>query len=126
MVRSGTREDEFSRLHRLFQYHLGMATALAWTCALVAAWRTPWVRDIYHLIDPLGPWRAESTGSYLFGFPTMMTLAWISSFLARDLLYALRLRRHVKAEFAVAGAVGFLMFYMSIERAVTALLFAAR
>jgi hypothetical protein len=126
MVRSDSSDVEFARFHRLFQYHLGMATTLAWVTALVAAWRTPWVRDIYHLIDPLRPWPAESTASYLFGFPVMMTLAWLSSFLARDLLFALRLRRHVKAEFAVAGAVGFVMFYLSVERAVTALLFAAR
>jgi hypothetical protein len=126
MVRSDSGLDEFVRLHRLFQHHFGIATSLAWASALVAAWHTPFVRDIHNLIDPLGPWRAESTESYLFGFPLMMTFAWVSSFLARDLLYALRLPRHVKAEFAAAAAVGFLMFYLSIERAVTALLFAAR
>jgi hypothetical protein len=125
MVRSDSSDAEFSRLHRLFQFHFGIATTLAWITSAVAAFHAPWVRDIYHFIDPMGPWKPESTGSYLFGFPLLMSVAWLACLLARDILFDMRLRGHLKTEFAVAGSVAFLMFYLSIERAVTAMLAAS-
>ena len=44
--------DEFSRLHKHFVFHLGVAVSLAWMTALYAALHAPFVRNIRPLIDP--------------------------------------------------------------------------
>ena len=46
--------DDFSRLHRSFTFHLGVAVGLSWLTALYAAFYAPWVRNIRALIDPTG------------------------------------------------------------------------
>ena len=79
--------DAFSRLHRAFSFHLGVATALAWLTALYAAAYAPWVRNIRALIDPMaGLDRIESTFSYLFAMPAVLALAWISIVAGRESL----------------------------------------
>ncbi|KAA2241052.1 hypothetical protein [Salinarimonas soli] len=120
MVRTDQTAAEFVRLHKAFILHFGAATVLAWATALYAGFHAPWVRNLAFLIDP-SSYKVESTWSYLFGFPLLMTVAWVAVLLARDMLFATRLRGHLVAEFAVAGAVGFLMFYLAIDRAVAAL-----
>ncbi len=42
--------------------------------ALYAALHAPWVRNIRPLIDPSQVGRVESTWSFLFGFPAMLTV----------------------------------------------------
>jgi hypothetical protein len=114
--------DEFTRLHKLFTFHLGVAVALAWMTALYAALYAPWVRNIRPLIDPMNVGRVESTWSFLFGFPLVLTVAWIMVFFAGDMLRHFRILKNQTVEFAIAGAVAFALFYMAIDRAVTALL----
>ena len=114
--------DEFTRLHKLFTFHLGVAVALAWMTALYAALYAPWVRNIRPLIDPMSVGRVESTWSFLFGFPVVLTVAWIMVFFAGDMLRHFRILKNQSVEFAIAGAVAFAVFYMAIDRAVTALL----
>ena len=46
--------DDFSRLHRLFTFHLGVAVGLSWMTALYASLYAPWVRNIRPLLDPTG------------------------------------------------------------------------
>jgi hypothetical protein len=120
MVRTDQSASEFLRLHKAFILHFGAATVLAWLTSLYASFHAPWVRNLAFLIDP-SSYKVESTWTYLFGFPLLMTVAWVAVLLARDMLFATRLRGHLIAEFAVAGAVGFLMFYLAVDRAVAAL-----
>ena len=120
MVRTGSSAAEFVRLHKLFTLHFGVATCLAWAAALYAGAYAPWVRNLAFLIDP-SSYRVESTWVYLFSFPVVMTVAWVCHFAGRDLLLQLRVMRNQAAEFMVAGAVGFMMFYLSVDRAVAAL-----
>ena len=114
--------DDFARLHKLFVFHLGVAVGLAWMTALYAALYAPWVRNIRPLIDPGNLGRVESTWSFLFGMPAVLTVAWIMAALAGDSLRDFRLLRNQAVEFAIAGAVAFGLFYMAIDRAVAALL----
>ena len=69
--------DDFSRLHRIFTFHLGVAVGLAWMTALYSACYAPWVRNIRALIDPAGLDRVESTWSFLFVMPAVLTVAWL-------------------------------------------------
>jgi hypothetical protein len=114
--------DGFLHLHRVFTFHLGVAVTLAWMTSLYAALYAPWVRNIRSLIDPLTASRPESTWSFLFAIPVVMTVSWLLAIFGRDILREMRLLRSQFAEFAVAGLVAFALFYMSIDRAVTALL----
>lgn len=116
--------DRFTRLHKAFVFHLGVAAALAWMTAVYAALYAPWVRNIRPLIDPTQIGRVESTGAFLFGFPSILLVAWIMAFAGRDMLRQFGLLKNQNIEFALAGAVGFVMFYMSIDRAVAAILLA--
>ena len=113
--------DDFSRLHRLFTFHLGVATGLAWMTALCAAAYAPWVRNIRALIDPVGLDRVESTWSYLFAMPAVMALAWLSVYFGRELMRRFRTLPNQAVEFAAAAMVAFGIFYLSIDRAVSAL-----
>ncbi len=120
MVRTDRSAADFIRLHKAFVLHFGAATVLAWLTSLYASFYAPWVRNLAFLIDP-SSYKVESTWAYLFGFPLLMTVAWVCVLLTRDMLFASRMRGHVVAEFAIAGAVAFLMFYLAIDRAVAAL-----
>ena len=123
MIRQALRptvaEDQFARLHRLFLEHFGIATGLAWMAAAVAAMQVPWIRNIRGLIDPTG--RVESTASFLFGIPLILTLAWIGLAFGGGLIRRATVMRRCETEFAVAGAVAFGVFCMAIHRVVVAL-----
>ena len=114
--------DGFVRLHKVFTFHLGVAVGLAWMTALYAAVYAPWVRNIRPLIDPTNLGRVESTWSFLFGMPTVLTVAWVVAFLGRDMLQQFRMLKNQTVEFALAGAAAFTIFYLSIDRAVAAIL----
>ena len=114
--------DRYARLHKLFVFHLGVAVSLAWITALYAALYAPWVRNIRPLLDPSNLGKVESTWSFLFGMPTVLTVAWVMVFFAGDLLREFRLLKNQTMEFAIAGAVAFGLFYIAIDRAVSALL----
>ena len=114
--------DPFARLHRVFTFHLGVAVGLSWMTALYAALYAPWVRNIRPLIDPSDPARVESTWSFLFGLPATLAIAWMVAFFGRDLLRQFQLMKNQTAEFALAGAAAFTIFYLSIDRAVAAIL----
>ena len=113
---------EFSRLHNLFTFHLGIAVTLSWLTSLYAALYAPWVRNIRPLIDPDHVGTVESTWSYLFIFPVVLTAAWLISVFGQNLFARFRIMKSQAAEFAVAALVAFAMFYLSIDRAVAAML----
>lgn len=112
---------EFSRLHNLFTFHLGVAVTLSWVTSLYAAAYAPWVRNIRPLIDPSNAGPAESTWSYLFIFPVVLTTAWLISIFGQNILAKFQLLRNQAVEFGIAAAVAFGMFYLSIDRAVAAM-----
>ena len=114
--------DDFARLHRLFTFHLGIAVSLAWMTSLYAAIYAPWVRNIRPMIDPRNVGQVESTWSFLFIMPVVLTTAWLITIYGRDLLRELRMINNQAVEFGIAGLVAFGLFYMSIDRAVTAML----
>ncbi|NBJ12663.1 hypothetical protein [Microvirga arsenatis] len=113
---------EFSRLHNLFTFHLGIAVTLSWLTSLYAALYAPWVRNIRPLIDPTNVGTVESTWSYLFIFPVVLTTAWLISIFGQNLFAQFRILRNQVIEFAIAAVVAFAMFYLSIDRAVAAML----
>jgi hypothetical protein len=106
----------------MFTFHLGIAVTLAWMTSLYASLYAPWVRNIRPLIDPMNSGPVESTWSFLFAMPVVLTAAWLMTIFGRDILRNLRMLRYQAVEFAIAGAVAFGVFYMSIDRAVTAML----
>jgi hypothetical protein len=114
--------DDFLRLHRAFTFHLGVAVALAWMTSLYAALYAPWVRNIRPLIDPNYVGQVESTWSFLFAMPVVLGTAWLITVFGRDLLRSIRLLRNQVVEFGIAGIIAFGLFYVSIDRAVTAML----
>ena len=113
---------EFSRLHNLFTFHLGIAVTLSWLTSLYAALYAPWVRNIRPLIDPTNVGPVESTWSYLFIFPVVLTTAWLISIFGQNLFAQFRIFKNQIIEFAFAAMVAFGMFYLSIDRAVAAML----
>ena len=113
---------EFSRLHSLFTFHLGIAVTLSWLTSLYAAAYAPWVRNIRPLIDPSNVSQVESTWSYLFIFPVVLTTAWLISIFGQNIFAKFRLLRSQAIEFGIAAAVAFALFYLSIDRAVAAML----
>ncbi len=113
---------EFSRLHNLFTFHLGIAVTLSWLTSLYAAFYAPWVRNIRPLIDPTNVGPVESTWSYLFIFPVVLTTAWLISIFGQSLFSQFRILKNQAVEFAIAAIVAFAMFYLSIDRAVAAML----
>ncbi|MBB3017946.1 hypothetical protein FHR70_000986 [Microvirga lupini] len=113
---------EFSRLHNLFTFHLGIAVTLSWLTSLYAALYAPWVRNIRPLIDPTNVGPVESTWSYLFIFPVVLTTAWLISIFGQNLFAQFRIFKNQIIEFAIAALVAFGMFYLSIDRAVAAML----
>lgn len=113
--------DDFSRLHRLFTLHLGIAVGLSWLTTLYAAAYAPWVRNIRVLIDPAAAGRVESTFSYLFVMPVVLTLAWLSVYFGREMMRRFQTLPNQAVEFSAAAMVAFGVFYVSIDRAVAAL-----
>ncbi|KAB1071068.1 hypothetical protein [Methylobacterium planeticum] len=113
--------DDFSRLHRIFTFHLGVAVGLAWMTALYSACYAPWVRNIRALLDPAGLDRVESTWSFLFVMPAVLTIAWLTVFFGREVMRRSQTLSNLALEFAAAAAVAFGVFYLSIDRAVSAL-----
>jgi hypothetical protein len=115
---------EFARLHRTFTFHFGVAVALAWMTALYAAMFAPWVRNIRPLLNPADVGRVESTWSFLFSMPVVLATAWVMVAFGGSLLRQFRMFKNQSLEFGLAGAVAFAMFYLSIDRAIAALLLA--
>lgn len=113
--------DDFSRLHRHFTLHLGIAVGLSWMTTLYAAAYAPWVRNIRALIDPTASGHVESTFSYLFVMPVVLSLAWISVYFGREMMRRFQTLPNQAVEFAAAAMVAFGVFYVSIDRAVAAL-----
>ena len=114
--------DDFLRLHRMFTFHLGVAVSLSWMTSLYAAIYAPWVRNIRPLIDPMSSGQVESTWSFLFVMPIVLSVAWLMVVFGRDVLRMTQLLRNQTIEFGIAGAIAFALFYMSIDRAVAAML----
>lgn len=113
---------EFSRLHNLFTFHLGIAVTLSWLTSLYAAAYAPWVRNIRPLLDPANVGTVESTWSYLFIFPVVLTTAWLITIFGQNIFARFRVMKNQAIEFGVAAIVAFAMFYLSIDRAVAAML----
>jgi hypothetical protein len=86
------------RLHKVFTFHLGVAVGLAWMTALYAALYAPWVRNIRPLIDPTNLGRVESTWSFLFGMPAVLTVAWWWRSSGRDMLQQFRMLKNQTVE----------------------------
>lgn len=114
--------DEFARFHKIFTFHLGIAVGLAWMMALYASFYAPWVRNIRPLIDPANAGVVESTWSFLFCLPVVLTVAWLAAVMGRDMLRHVQVLRNQAVEFGVATMVAFAIFYLSIDRAVAAIL----
>ena len=109
-------------MHRLFTFHLGIAVSLAWMTSLYAALYAPWVRNI----RPSRSAQRRSGGEHLvlsvFAMPWVLTTAWLITIFGRDLLRELRMLKNQTVEFGIAAVVAFALFYLSIDRAVTAML----
>lgn len=90
--------------------------------SLYAAIYAPWVRNIRPLLDPLSAGHVESTWSFLFAMPVVLSAAWLMVVYGRDVLRGTQLLRNQVVEFSIAGAIAFALFYMSIDRAVAAML----
>lgn len=120
MIHSRDSFAEFLRLHRLMLTHLSIATTLAWALALYAGLRAPWVNDIIFIIDPASG-RSMATGPYLFTLPLILLIALCVVYFGRESLYRLRLLRNQTLEFALAGAIFFTLFVMSVDRTAHAL-----
>ena len=115
-------QDDFTRLHGIFTFHFGVAVGLAWMTSLYSACHAPWVRNIRALIDPAsGPDRVESTWSFLFALPVVLTIAWVSFHFGREIMRRAQTLPNLTIEFAAAAFVAFGVFYLSIDRAVAAL-----
>src|SRR5918998_704350 len=108
--------DRYAQLHKLFVFHLGVAVSLAWMTSLYAALYAPWVRNIRPLIDPRNAGQVESTWSFLFAMPVVLTTAWLIAIFGRDLLRELRMMKNQTVEFGIAAVVAFALFYLSIDR----------
>lgn len=118
-VRTGASSDEFARLHRLLVEHLTIAVGLLWATTIYAGLHAPWLRNIRGLIDPFG--RPESTASFLFGLPVLMTVAWLFCAFGGEVMRRSQLLKNQTVEFGIAALIAFGVFCMAIDRAVTAI-----
>lgn len=114
----GPVPDHFTRLHRIFVEHFGYAVIFAWATAVIAAWHAPWVHNIRGLIDPAS--RVESTASYLFALPIVMTLGLALVATGGETIRRAQFFRNQAWEFGLAGLVAFAIFCLAIARCVTA------
>ena len=119
-VRRETTPDQFQRLHGLFMRHFGMAVGFAWAFSIIAATQAPWTRNLRGLIDPTA--RPESTLAFLFGLPLLLAVGWFTAHIGQDLMRRTSMLRHLALEFAFAFAAVFVVFALSIHRAVAAIL----
>jgi len=124
MIRGAVRRerapDLFDRLHGHFVRHFGMAVLFAWAFAAYAATQAPWSRNLRGLIDPTS--RPESTALFLFGLPVLLAVGWFTAFIGGDVFRRTMLVRHPAVEFGIAGAAVMLVFCLSIQRGVRAIL----
>ncbi|WP_375461133.1 hypothetical protein [uncultured Enterovirga sp.] len=118
LARNAGPSDEFSRLHRLFLEHFGIALGLVWIASAFAGLRAPWVHNIRGLIDPLA--RPEGTFAFLFGLPLLMTAGWLCLLFGGDLIRRSQVLRSQALEFAIAGAAVFAVFCLALHRVVAA------
>ena len=109
--------DDFTRLHRLFVEHFGHAVIFTWSATALAAWYAPWVQDIRALLG--SSTRVESTGSYLFALPLLMSLALATVAFGGDAIRRAQLFRSQSLEFGFAGVIAFAVFCAAIARAVS-------
>ena len=123
LARNVSGSDEFSRLHRLFVEHFGIAVGLTWLASAVAALQAPWTHNIRGLIDPLA--RPESTFSFLFGLPMLMTLGWVAVLFGADVIRRSQVLRSQALEFGIAALVAFAVFCLALHRVVAAVSLAA-
>lgn len=121
-VRSEGTPDTFDRLHGQFVRHFGMAVILAWAFAAFAVTQAPWTRNLRGLIDPAS--RPESTLAFLFGLPLLLAVGWFTAYIGGDVFRRTALVRHPAIEFAVAGLAVLIVFALSIQRGVAAILVA--
>lgn len=119
VVRGIDRSEEFTRLHRQFVEHYAIALGLVWIATAAAAAQAPWLRNIRALIDPAA--RAESTASFLFSLPVLLTLGLVCLVCGADLMRRSQLLRSQTLEFALAGLAAFAVFCMALARVVTAM-----
>lgn len=122
-VRREAAPDTFGRLHGHFVRHFGMAVIFAWAFAAFAATQAPWTRNLRGLIDPAG--RPESTAAFLFGLPMLLAVGWVTVYLGADVLRRASLARHPAIEFGVAALAVLLVFVLSVQRGVAAILVAS-
>ena len=80
----------------------------------MAAYHAPWTRNIRGLIDPSE--RVESTWSFLFALPAVMTFGLVILVLGAETLRRASLLRHQGIEFAVAGLAVFAIFCLAVKR----------
>ena len=117
--------NEFTRLHRAFVF-------------------SPWrggrprlddgaLRLILRAVGPQYPpaYRSGERGSrrehwgVLIRHADLLTIAWIVVYAGRDMLRHFRVMKNQVAEFGFAAALTFIIFYLAIDRAVTAILLGA-
>lgn len=124
MIRGAVRHegapDLFDRLHGHFVRHFGMAVLFAWGFSAYAATQAPWTRNLRGLIDPAS--RPEGTALFLFGLPVLLAVGWFTAYIGGDVFRRTMLVRHPAVEFAFAGAVVLLVFCLSVQRGVCAIL----
>ncbi len=66
--------------------------------------------------------QVESTWSFLFVLPVVLTMAWLLTVFGHNTLRRFQILKNQAVEFGIAGAVAFVVFYLSIDRAVAAML----
>lgn len=127
MIRGAVRRQEapdaFGRLHGLFVRHFGFAVVFAFGFSAFAATQAPWTRNLRGLIDPAA--RPESTAAFLFGLPLLLAVGWFTAFVGGDVFRRTAMMRHPAVEFAVAGLAVLIVFALSIQRGVAAILVAS-
>ena len=127
MIRGAVRRQEapdaFGRLHGLFVRHFGFAVLFSFGFAGFAATQAPWTRNLRGLIDPAA--RPESTAAFLFGLPLLLAIGWLTALVGVDLFRRTTMVRHPAIEFAVAGVAVLIVFALSIQRGVAAILVAS-
>lgn len=110
----------FARMHRMLLVQLSIVTVAAWALALYAGLQAPWVNDIVAFIEP-GSGRAMSTGAYLFTVPLILLVALAVMYFGRETMCRVPFTRKPGLECALAGAVFFLLFAISLTRTAQAL-----
>lgn len=108
---------------RCFTWAAGAYSVIAWSFAIYAAPRAPWVPDLYNLInnnERLA--KPESTEGYLFIFPIMLTTAFLFSLFTSSYTSSPIPKNPKLLDASILGAFGILSMLLaaSIFRALTA------